>query len=188
MTTTQSRRCQKCKWVHEADSTAGTSFMGVELCPLHAAAHDLLDAAVSMVDDFGDTNPEELDGAAFTKLRGAIDSARSGVVEPPAKACTVIVERPYGPPHCWLWPDRNIGKRESRRLREEHNALVNKHHAALDALNAALPALIHLGNFMGNEFAGAVGLEAYDRCAIIAAIRAALDPESLSGKSSPKTA
>ncbi len=27
--------------------------------------------------------------------------------------------------HCWLWPDHNIGKRESRQLREEHNALVN---------------------------------------------------------------
>ena len=25
----------------------------------------------------------------------------------------------------WLWPDRVIGKRESRELREEHNALVN---------------------------------------------------------------
>lgn len=28
----------------------------------------------------------------------------------------------------WHWPDRTIGKRESRRLREEHNALGN--HAA----------------------------------------------------------
>lgn len=26
----------------------------------------------------------------------------------------------------WLWPDRVIGKRESRRLRDEHNALVNR--------------------------------------------------------------
>lgn len=26
----------------------------------------------------------------------------------------------------WLWPDRTIGKRESRELREEHNALVNR--------------------------------------------------------------
>jgi len=26
---------------------------------------------------------------------------------------------------CWLWPDHTIGKRESRRLREKHNALVN---------------------------------------------------------------
>lgn len=26
----------------------------------------------------------------------------------------------------WHWPDRVIGKRESRRLREEHNALANK--------------------------------------------------------------
>ena len=27
----------------------------------------------------------------------------------------------------WLWPDRTIGKKESRVLREEHNALVNSH-------------------------------------------------------------
>lgn len=26
----------------------------------------------------------------------------------------------------WLWPDHVIGKRESRRLREEHNHLVNE--------------------------------------------------------------
>lgn len=31
-------RCTDCKWVHEADSVKGTSFMGVELCPKHAAA------------------------------------------------------------------------------------------------------------------------------------------------------
>ena len=29
------------------------------------------------------------------------------------------------PMNAWLWPDRRIGKRESRRLREEHNALYN---------------------------------------------------------------
>ena len=28
-------------------------------------------------------------------------------------------------PECWLWPDHVIGKRESRKLREEHNALIN---------------------------------------------------------------
>lgn len=33
-------RCPKCKWVHEADSVAGTSFRGVELCPEHSAAAD----------------------------------------------------------------------------------------------------------------------------------------------------
>jgi hypothetical protein len=27
----------------------------------------------------------------------------------------------------WLWPDHNIGKKESRRLREEHNRAVNSH-------------------------------------------------------------
>lgn len=34
----------------------------------------------------------------------------------------------------WLWPDRNIGKRESRQLREEHNRTVNSHADLLAAL------------------------------------------------------
>ena len=34
----------------------------------------------------------------------------------------------------WLWPDRTIGKAESRQLREEHNALVNSHAELLEAL------------------------------------------------------
>ena len=33
----------------------------------------------------------------------------------------------------FLWPDRIIGKRESRRIREEHNAAIN---ALADALEA----------------------------------------------------
>ena len=28
----------------------------------------------------------------------------------------------------WLWPDHIAGKRETRRLREEHNKLANEHH------------------------------------------------------------
>lgn len=27
----------------------------------------------------------------------------------------------------WLWPDRAIGKRESRQIREEHNIVVTSH-------------------------------------------------------------
>ena len=34
----------------------------------------------------------------------------------------------------WLWPDHIIYKRESRRLREEHNATVNSHADLLEAL------------------------------------------------------
>lgn len=34
----------------------------------------------------------------------------------------------------WLWPDRTIGKRESRDLREEHNALVNSHAELVDLI------------------------------------------------------
>lgn len=35
------------------------------------------------------------------------------------------------------WPDHNIGKRESRRIREEHNALFNSHAELLGALEQA---------------------------------------------------
>jgi len=34
----------------------------------------------------------------------------------------------------WLWPDRVISKSESRKLREEHNKLVNLSRDMLDAL------------------------------------------------------
>lgn len=30
--------------------------------------------------------------------------------------------------HFWLWPDHVAGKRETRRLREEHNKLAREHH------------------------------------------------------------
>lgn len=40
----QLSRCKQCWWIHEADSTAGTSFRGVGLCQLHAAAPELLEA------------------------------------------------------------------------------------------------------------------------------------------------
>jgi hypothetical protein len=38
----------------------------------------------------------------------------------------------------WLWPDRTISERESRQLREEHNALVNLNAELLEALEAVL--------------------------------------------------
>ena len=38
----------------------------------------------------------------------------------------------------WLWPDHVIHLAESRRIREEHNALVNSHHNLLEACKAAL--------------------------------------------------
>lgn len=34
----------------------------------------------------------------------------------------------------WHWPDHIIRKRESRRLREEHNALYNSHAELLEAI------------------------------------------------------
>ena len=37
-------------------------------------------------------------------------------------------------PKPWLWPDRTIGKRESRELREEHNEAINQRADLLEAL------------------------------------------------------
>jgi len=41
----------------------------------------------------------------------------------------------------WLWPDHAIGKRESRRLREEHNATVNECAELLAACNSVLDSV-----------------------------------------------
>lgn len=38
----------------------------------------------------------------------------------------------------WLWPDHVIGKRASRLLREEHNAVVNSHAELLEAAGLVL--------------------------------------------------
>jgi hypothetical protein len=35
----------------------------------------------------------------------------------------------------WLWPDRTIGKAESRELREEHNAVVNQSAALREGIS-----------------------------------------------------
>ena len=37
----------------------------------------------------------------------------------------------------WHWPDHNIGKRESRRLREEHNAAMNLNAELVNGLEMA---------------------------------------------------
>jgi hypothetical protein len=60
----------------------------------------------------------------------------------------------------WLWPDHAIGKREARRLREEHNATVNEHADLLAALRAIIarvdgvfddPALMAYGPLAGKD-------------------------------------
>ena len=45
-------------------------------------------------------------------------------------------------PRSWLWPDRTIGKSESRTLRVEHNAVVNSH---AELLSACLAMRTRLG-------------------------------------------
>ena len=46
----------------------------------------------------------------------------------------------------FLWPDHNIGKRESRRIREEHNAAINDMSELLEALRETLEFAIEANN------------------------------------------
>lgn len=47
----------------------------------------------------------------------------------------------------WLWPDHVIGKRESRRLREEHNRIYNERWELLQALKGLQKELRESGVF-----------------------------------------
>jgi len=51
-----------------------------------------------------------------------------------------------------LWPDHAIGKRESRAIREAHNALYNDYHEALAALRALRPILDKVWAHDGDVF------------------------------------
>lgn len=46
----------------------------------------------------------------------------------------------------FLWPDHIIGKRESRRIREEHNAAINDMSELLEALRETLEFAIEANN------------------------------------------
>lgn len=48
----------------------------------------------------------------------------------------------------------------------------------LAVLREVLPPLILLGDYIGNEFAGKVGIEPFDRCAIIGRVRDAIEAGS----------
>ena len=53
-------------------------------------------------------------------------------------------------PRCWLWPDRVIGKKESRVLREEHNALCNSHAELVKALDQLQASATWAGQMIGD--------------------------------------
>lgn len=59
-----------------------------------------------------------------------------------------------------LWPDHNIGKRESRKLREEHNRVVNSHWELLNALKLCLECAEERECEYGQENAVAIKLRA----------------------------
>ena len=66
-------RCKDCKWIHEADSVKGTSFMGVELCPRHAAAPAMLNALELITSWYDD------DTADTDKFDDLIDLAKQAI-------------------------------------------------------------------------------------------------------------
>jgi hypothetical protein len=53
-------RCSKCVWIHEADSTEGTHFMGIGMCPEHTRAvnaHAGLVEALRKIEAFASDAP-----------------------------------------------------------------------------------------------------------------------------------
>jgi len=52
----------------------------------------------------------------------------------------------------WLWPDRTIGKRESRELREEHNRVINLNAGLLDTLRMVQVACDNVGIKLDKAF------------------------------------
>lgn len=71
----------------------------------------------------------------------------------------------------FLWPDHNIGKRESRAIREAHNALYNDYHEILEALKpfATVPCE-HRGNIHCTMLPKGSGVKMCAPCAARAAI------------------
>lgn len=57
---------------------------------------------------------------------------------------------------------------------EAHANLFAKSPKMLALLERAIPQLILLGNYIGNEWPGGGGIEAFDRCALIGDVRALL--------------
>ena len=47
LSTHKPKRCKDCKWIDEADSEKGTSFMGVEFCSLHNKVINSYDKSIN---------------------------------------------------------------------------------------------------------------------------------------------
>ena len=70
--------------------------------------------------------------------------------------------------------DEGSAERVERCGCEEAVALRAEREVYRKALEGCVPALIRLGDFIGNEDKGANGMPGFDRCAILLAARAAL--------------
>lgn len=69
----------------------------------------------------------------------------------------------------WHWPDHCIGKRESRRLREEHNAEVLVKHQLLAALEGLMKEFV--GDRNAQNCLGESGIAADKARAAVAAAK-----------------
>ena len=57
-------------------------------------------------------------------------------------------------PASWLWPDHTLGKRESRRLSEEHNTAVNLQAEMAEALREVVQLAAGQGRLNLMQVAG----------------------------------
>lgn len=76
---------------------------------------------------------------------------------------------PYGDPARELAALRDLAEAV-----REYLPAVDAETELSEAARAALPALVLLGDFIGNTFEGKVGIPAFDRCAVILALKQAL--------------
>ena len=77
------KRCADCRWIHESDSVAQTSFRGVGLCERHEAFDELLEAskkAYQMLARFMPNTADVVDQTHYFSLRNAIEKAEGRTV------------------------------------------------------------------------------------------------------------
>ena len=72
---------------------------------------------------------------SFLQKHGFLPSNSAVLVSQPARdSLRSLQPKPEVQPECWHWPDHVIGKRESRRLRVEHNLAMNQRAEMADGL------------------------------------------------------
>ena len=92
-------RCDKCRWIDEADSTAGTHYRGVLLCRVHAAAPEMLEALRDLLcgdDDMDDSMLCRWCGRDYSSSDPPLDSALCPDDDCPAYRGRAIIRKASG--------------------------------------------------------------------------------------------